>query len=466
MRLVPGSQAFRAALFLAASAAWGAWAGLAAARTIEVPSHDGAIRRAASEASPGDTLLLRRGVHRGPVILDRKITLRGEPGAILDGGGSGTVLRVEASGCRVEDLVIRSSGRRVLTIDGGIYVRNAAQVALSRLRIHDVLYGVYAERAAGITIDSCELTGTALPGAEVAEGNGIHLWYCEGPTVRGCSVERFADAAYLSFTSDATIEDSRFEWSARYGFHTMYCQSNRLTRDRFAHNLAGCAIMFSNHLVVERNDFVHNRGPRTYGLLLRDCSDGTFHANRLVDNTIAAFLDDSNRNRFTGNLVEDNGWGILLFSSSDGNEFAGNSFINNDYPVALDMRYTDNRFDDGRSGNYWSENAAYDLDGDGLSDVPYSPVSAFAFLSKQYPDLSVLARSPAVAALAVAERVIPALRPSEAVDRHPLLRPAATEENLSALRDLSGGPAWSLGAGFLALGALGAVGLAWGRRVR
>jgi nitrous oxidase accessory protein NosD len=102
-----------------------------------------------------------------------------------------------------------------------------------------------------------------------------------------------------------------------------------------------------------------------------------------------------------------------------------NVFLNNDYPVALDMRRSDNRFDDGNSGNFWSENAPYDLDADGVSDVPYSPVSAFAFLSKQYPDLSVLAKSPAVAAITVAERVFPALRPSEIVDHYPLVSPGS-----------------------------------------
>src|SRR5262249_17760976 len=106
-----------------------------------------------------------------------------------------------------------------------------------------------------------------------------------------------------------------------------------------------------------------------------------------------------------------------------GNTFSENTFLNDDYPVALDMRYSDNHFDDGKRGNYWSESAAYDLDADGVGDVPYTPVSAFAFVSKQYPDLAILARSPAVAALGISERVIPALRPSEIVDRHPLVRP-------------------------------------------
>jgi nitrous oxidase accessory protein NosD len=89
------------------------------------------------------------------------------------------------------------------------------------------------------------------------------------------------------------------------------------------------------------------------------------------------------------------------------------------------MRRTNNRFDDGHRGNYWSESAPYDLDGDGVSDVPYAPVTAFAFVSKQVPDLTVLAKSPAVAALSVAERVFPALQPSDAVDRFPAVRPVA-----------------------------------------
>jgi len=140
---------------------------------------------------------------------------------------------------------------------------------------------------------------------------------------------------------------------------------------------------------------------------------------------VGIFMDGSNRNVVAENLFQDNGWGVILFSSCAGNEFARNNFWNNDYPVALDMRYSDNRFDDGRRGNYWSENAPYDLDADGVSDIPYSPVSAFAFLSKQYPDLAILGRSPAATALSVAERTIPALRPSEIIDRFPLVAPAA-----------------------------------------
>jgi len=395
----------------------------AGARAILAPPGQAAAALAAAAA--GDTVVLARGVHPGPLVVAQAIVLRGAPGAVVDGGGRGSVVSVGASGAAVEDLAIRGSGNSIMGIDAGVRVVLGAHVRLSRLVLTDVLYGVYGERADDLTVERVDVTGRCEPRADRGEGNGVHLWYSSRAVVRHCRVTRVMDAIYLSFAHGATIEDNLLHDCARYGFHTMYCQNGRLSRNRFTRNIAGCALMFSNHLVVERNAFVRNQGSRTYGLLLRDCSDGRFEGNRIAVNTIGVFLDGSNRNVFRGNLVQDNGWGVLMFASCAKNVFAANDFVQNDYPVALDMRRTDNRFDDGREGNWWSAHAAYDLDDDGSGDTEYAPVGAFAFLSKQSPDLTVLAQSPAVAALGVAEQMFPALRPSEAVDRFPRVRPVA-----------------------------------------
>jgi nitrous oxidase accessory protein len=436
----------------------------AGAATVHVPAAVGAAQRALDAAAAGDTLVFARGTHPGPLVARHPVVLRGESGAVIDGGGRGTVLRVEGPGSIVEDLAVRGSGRRTLTVDSGIRLVQAPGTTLRRLVLGDVLYGIYAERSSGLRVEGCRLRGRTPPLREDGEGNGIHLWNTADARLVHNDVQRFVDAVYLSFADRTHVEGNTLHDNGRYGLHTMYCQRNRLTRNRFTRNTAGCAIMFSNHLRVDRNDFVHNRGPRTYGLLLRDCSDGVFEHNRLVDNTIAVFMDNSNRNRLRANLVQDNGWGLLMFSSCARNVVAGNAFINDDYPVALDMRRTDNAFDDGAVGNHWSDNAAYDLDGDGISDVPYSPVGAFAFLSKQYPDLTVLARSPAVVALGVAERVVPALRPSEAVDRFPLVNPPVLARRPGpGTADAPRTPWVALG-GFGALALVGTLGLARVRR--
>ncbi|HEU4725605.1 MAG TPA: nitrous oxide reductase family maturation protein NosD, partial [Candidatus Eisenbacteria bacterium] len=406
---------------------------------------------------------------------DRALTIRGDDGAVVEGTGTGSVLFLTASLVRIENLAVRRSGNQPSTIDAGVFVKGGSHVRIADVTMTDVLYGVAAERAESLLVEHCSLrgrssgTGAVELSMDASNGNGIHLWYCHDASLRDTRITRFVDGVYLAFAFGTEIRGNLLWENGRYGLHTMYCQNNRLLSNRFTRNIAGCAIMFSNHLQVEGNDFIRNRGSRTYGLLLKDCSDGRFTRNRLVDNTVAIFMDGSNRNHVSANLVQDNGWGILLFSSCAGNEFAGNNFWNNDYPVALDMRYSDNRFDDGARGNYWSENAPYDLDADGVSDVPFSPVSAFAFLSKQYPDLAVLGKSPAATALGVAERTIPSLRPSEIVDRFPLVAPATTAPPAPAPEPparAGGGSRAAAGAGFALVAATGVAGLFVRRRPR
>jgi len=456
-----------AVLLLAAFALSGvpAAAGPAAVRS-PVAARAGALTAALRTCADGDTILLLPGVHRDRVRIERRIVMRGAPGAIVEGDGNGSLITIAAGGVTLEDLALRGSGRRVLTIDAAVQVLSASAVTVRRLTVRDCLYGIYAERADQLTVEDCRLTGRVPPMKEDGEGNGIHLWYCRDADLRHNDVSRYQDAIYLSFADRTRVTDNLLHDAGRYGLHTMYCQDNQLTGNRFTRNVAGCAIMFSNHLQVTRNDIDRNRGPRTYGLLLKDCSGGTFRDNRLIDNTIAVFMDNSNRNRIEGNLLQDNGWGLLMFSSCAGNVISGNAFINDDYPVALDMRRTSNQFDDGTRGNYWSNAAPYDLDDDGFGDVPHSPVGAFAFLSKQFPDLSVLANSPAVVALGVAERVIPALRPSEAIDRRPLLLPPAVRGTGRPLKETDRRGSTVAAAGFGVLALLGVGGMAGGLRPR
>ena len=440
----------------------------AQAGVTRVPPERGAAEAAIEAAAPGDVIVLAPGIHAGPLVVQRTLTVRGEPGAVVDGGGQGTVVRIAADGVVLEGLTIQASGNRVITIDSGIYVANSRGVLLRRLVLRDVLYGIYVERAESLAVEHCLLSGRVRPLDEGGTGNGIHLWNSSDARFLDDTIERFADGIYLSFAHRTRVIESRLHDCGRYGLHTMYCQGTELLGNLFTRNVAGCAIMFSNQLRVRRNAFLRNQGSRTYGLLLRDCSSGEFEENRFEGNTIAIFMDNSNRNRIRANLFQDNGWGMLLFSSCAGNETAGNTFLNNDYPVALDMRRSDNRFDDGHVGNFWSENAPYDLNADGISDIPYSPVSAFAFLSKQYPDLSLFARSPAVAAITVAERVFPALRPSEVVDNFPLVAPAAGTGGVRGPegRAGKGKPAWAAAAGFGALLLGGIVGLVRGKASR
>ena len=68
----------------------------AAAATVEVAAEPGGLAAAIAAAAPGDRLVLAAGRHAGPIVVDRALTLEGEPGAVLDGGGAGRVVTIDA----------------------------------------------------------------------------------------------------------------------------------------------------------------------------------------------------------------------------------------------------------------------------------------------------------------------------------------------------------------------------------
>jgi nitrous oxidase accessory protein len=66
--------------------------------------------------------------------------------------------------------------------------------------------------------------------------------------------------------------------------------------------------------------------------------------------------------------------------------------------------------------------SGYDLDRDGIGDVPFRPVRLFSLLVERYPATLALLRSLLVDLLDAAERVIPSLTPEELMDASPAMR--------------------------------------------
>src|SRR5271166_233947 len=96
-------------------------AGAVRAATIEVPAGDG-LAGAVARASPGDTLRLAAGVHRGQVVIATpRLTLEGEPGAVIDGTGQGSTIIVRAADVSICGVSVRGSGTSLIDKDSGLF---------------------------------------------------------------------------------------------------------------------------------------------------------------------------------------------------------------------------------------------------------------------------------------------------------------------------------------------------------
>jgi nitrous oxidase accessory protein len=170
---------------------------------------------------------------------------------------------------------------------------------------------------------------------------------------------------------------------------------------------------------MEYNRFEKNWGPASYGILLKDITDSVIRENIFFGNSIGLYAEASNRIEVKNNNFRANGWAVKIMANSMDNIFTENDFIDNAFDVATNSGQNFNTFEN----NYWSRYKGYDLDRDGIGDVPYRPVRLFSIIvEKQHPAL-ILLKSFFISVLDIAESIFPVLTPQTLMDQMPRMRP-------------------------------------------
>jgi nitrous oxidase accessory protein len=397
------------------------------ATAAELTAAPGGIAQALAAAREGDTVIVPAGVYAEHLVLDRPLRLVGRPGAVIDGGGEGTVVRVTAPGVELRGLTIRGSGISYTTEDAGIRIEHAAGVRVSDVRLEDVLFGFFVAQGDGCVIERSTVIGKDLP--HVRRGDGIRLWYSAGCRLAGNRIERSRDV--IIWYSAGTVVEDNVVTTSRYGLHYMYSNDNVFRRNRFEDNQVGAAIMYSRGIELSENAFSFSNGPAAYGLLLKDADDVFIAGNRFLRNATGLFFDGAPQSRggrvdVHDNLIARGDVGVALQPLSRGIRFWDNAFIGNRTQVQVlgTGSAEDNAWAvDGR-GNYWSDALVYDRDGDGVSEVPYRAESTYEVLADRYPTLAFFDGTPGAEAIDTAARLFPIFAPRpKLVDPHPLARP-------------------------------------------
>jgi nitrous oxidase accessory protein len=297
-----------------------------------------------------------------------------------------------------------------------IQVEGARRCVIEGNRLRDNFFGIYLAKATGCRIAGNEIRASGT--RESSSGNGIHMWSSADVVVEGNTIAGQRDGIYLEHVSGAVIRDNLSEGNLRYGLHFMFSSENRYTRNTFRSNGAGVAVMYSKFVIIEENSFEDNWGPTAYGLLAKEIADSRIERNHFVQNTVALSSEGSQRVHVANNRFVRNGWAARVMANSQENVFVDNDFIENSFDVTTNSRRNFNEF----TGNYWSRYRGYDLDGDGIGDVPFRPVRLFSMLIERTPIALVLLRSVFVDLLDIAERVAPVLTPETLVDERPRMQ--------------------------------------------
>jgi hypothetical protein len=155
---------------------------------------------------------VENGVHAGPIVISKPLTLIGENGAEIRGNGKGSVLTITADDVVVSGLRITNSGLQLSDDDAAVFV-TGNRAKIDHNIIADSLHGVYLKKVSGAQILDNRIQGrTTLPvSSEPVEktigsstencdttlvanrrGNGIHQWNCESNLIRGNEISEIA----------------------------------------------------------------------------------------------------------------------------------------------------------------------------------------------------------------------------------------------------------------------------------
>jgi len=376
------------------------------------------IKTAIEYAKPFDTIIVQNGIYPTTnIIIQKPLTIIGKAMPTLDGLLKGDIFKIQANEVTIKGFNIINVGKDFANSNTAIRIQKSKNFNISNNQFKNVLYAIYLEKSSHGKVVNNKIFGNAV--SEINSGNGIHIWDSSNVQITNNYIEKVRDGIYLEFAKNCTIAKNISTQNLRYGLHFMFSNNNVYTHNKFINNGAGVAVMFSKKIDMHHNVFMKNWGSASYGLLLKEINDADIKNNIFEENTIAINVEGSNRINYSKNNFIRNGWALKVRGACYNNIFESNNFISNSFDVSWNTKMNDNKF----SNNFWSAYAGYDIDKDGVGDVPYRPVKLFSYIVNKTPETIILLRSLFINLIDFSEKVTPVFTPDFLIDNQPKMKP-------------------------------------------
>jgi parallel beta-helix repeat protein len=312
---------------------------------IQVPFHYPTIQEAIDAANPKDTILVSAGTYHESLTIHKSLTLVGEESTpIIYGSGTRDVaIRVTADNVDIRKFAIQNASRIGILVDKGVKYT---------------------------TITSNRITNN--------DGTGIIFYETSCNTIVGNTVSNNRGYGIASDHSDNnTIVGNTVSNNEAKGISLYLSEDNTISGNTVTYNSGGGIRVRGSYNTISGNTVLYNEGE---GITLDWSSNNTVEDNMILNNTDAGVylygydkrgdvvLRRCCNNTIISNTVLDNQIGIYA-NHTENNVIYHNSFINNTDQVGLSNSF--DIWDNGYEGNYWSDYAGTDSDGDGIGDNPY-----------------------------------------------------------------------------------------------
>ena len=375
------------------------------------------LKQAIAMAKNYDTIFLQAGTYKeGAITLTKSLTIIGQNNPVLDGEKKYEILLISGKNITIKGIQFRNSGYSAMDDYASIKLVDASHVTIENNEIFDSYFAIHISNTSFVTVRNNRITGS--PKSEQLTGNAIHLWKSNYAVIENNHVQGHRDGIYFEFVTFSSIRNNLSEKNIRYGLHFMFSNDDTYFNNTFRNNGAGVAVMYSKKVKMENNHFEQNWGPSAYGILLKDITDSYILHNTFFKNTVGIHLEGTSRIIIERNIFTGNGWALKVQASCENNDFHHNNFTGNSFDIGTNGSISLNTF----YKNYWDKYEGYDINKDGIGDIPYHPVSMYSMIVEQNPYSLMLFRSFTVQLLDKAEKAIPSLTPENLIDKSPLMK--------------------------------------------
>lgn len=375
------------------------------------------IKQAIEKAKPFDTIIVEKGIYKeGTIEVNKPVYLKGINYPVIDGEKKSEIINIKSDHVTLEGFAVQHSGSSSYNDIAAIRINNARNVTVRNNHLDDTFFGIYSQHAG-----SCLITGNKLRSyakTELGSANGIHCWKSDSMQITNNEISGHRDGIYFEFVTASSIRNNYSHDNLRYGLHFMFSNKDIYDNNTFERNGAGVAVMFSKEVTMINNKFLSNWGASSYGILLKEISDSHIEHNDFIRNTTGIYLEGTTRIMVTKNIFNGNGYALRIQASCNDNTILQNNFTGNTFDVATNGSLVLNKF----SRNYWDKYEGYDLNRDGVGDVPFRPVSMYSMVVERNPTAMMLFRSFLVNLFDKTEKMLPGLTPEGLKDDQPMMR--------------------------------------------
>lgn len=288
---------------------------------IKVPEDYPKIQWAVGNASAGDTILVAARTYYEHISIDKPLNLIAENMAatIIDGGGDGNVIETWSDNVTLKGFTIQNGAQ-------GILIEDSSFANISGNLIKNTTYAAI----------------------------------------------RINDYSTHNIISNNIIKENDF-----IGIYVFwYSENNTVSHNCFLDNEIGIELGVSSGNIISNNII---RNSVWEGILLfGDCDYNKVYNNSVLLNSYGVKLEGQgptpeyqpNRNLVYHNTVSNNDVNIVV-SQSFNNTIYKNNFIKKPYFNQVSSESSNNKWDNGVEGNFWSDYGGVDEDGNGIGDTPY-----------------------------------------------------------------------------------------------